>query len=62
MDFILSLAIQFWPMTIFIILVIIGFIINLFDRKKIKSIGFKYKDYPHLKPIRIPTKGTGILS
>ena len=57
MDFILSLAMQFWPMTIFIILVIIGFIINLFDRKKIKSIGFKYKDYPHLKPIRIPTKG-----
>ena len=59
MDFILSLAIQFWPMTIFIILVIIGFIINLFDRKKIKSIGFKYKDYPHLKPIRIATKGKG---
>ena len=34
MEFILSLAKQFLPMTIFIILVIIGFIINLFDRKK----------------------------
>ena len=33
MDFILSLAMQFWPMTIFIILVIIGLIINLFDKK-----------------------------
>ena len=34
MDFILSLAMQFLATTIFIILVIIGFIINLFDRKK----------------------------
>ena len=57
-DLILGLATQFWPMTVFIILVIIGFIINLFD-KKVDSIGFKYKDYPHLKPIRIATKGKG---
>ena len=55
MDFIYSLALQFWPMTIFIFLVIIGFIINLFDRKKPNVIGFTYKDYPHMKPIRIPT-------
>ena len=59
MDFILSLAMQFWPMTIFIILVIIGFIINLFDRKKGAAINFKYKEYPHMKPIRIETKGKG---
>ena len=58
MDFILNLATQFWPMTVFIILVIIGFIINLFD-KKVNSINFKYKDYPHMKPIRIATKGKG---
>ena len=58
MDLITGLAIQFWPMTTFIILVIIGFIINLFDRKT-ANIGFSYKDYPHLKPIRIPTKGKG---
>ena len=32
-DLILSLATQFWPMTVFIILVIIGLIINLFDIK-----------------------------
>ena len=59
MEFILGLAKQFWPMTIFIFLVIIGFIINLFDRKKGSNINFKYDDYPHLKPIRIPTKGKG---
>ena len=59
MDFILSLAMQFWPMTIFIILVIIGFIINLFDKKIDNRIDFKYKDYPHMKPIKIPTKGKG---
>ena len=59
MDFIYSLALQFWPMKIFIFLVIIGFIINLFDRKKPNVIGFTYKDYPHMKPIRIPTKGKG---
>ena len=59
MDFILSLAMQFWPMTIFIILVIIGFIINLFDKKINNRIDFKYKDYPHMKPIRIATKGKG---
>ena len=45
MDFILSLAMQFWPMTVFIILVIIGFIINLFDRKIDNRVSFKYKDW-----------------
>ena len=59
MEFILGLAKQFWPMTIFIFLVIIGFIINLFDRTKGSNINFNYDDYPHLKPIRIPTKGKG---
>ena len=33
MDYILDLAIKFWPMATFIILVIIGFIINMFDKK-----------------------------
>ena len=56
---ILSLATQFWPMTAFIILVIIGYIINLFDKKIDNRVNFKYKDYPHMKPIKIPTKGKG---
>ena len=58
-DLILSLATQFWPMTIFIILVIIGLIINLFDKKIDNRVNFKYKDFPHLKPIPIATKGKG---
>ena len=59
MDFILNLAIQFWPMTIFIILVIIGFIINLFDKKIDNRVNFKYTEFPHMKPIPIATKGKG---
>ena len=58
-DLILSLATQFWPMTVFIILVIIGLIINLFDKKIDNRVNFTYKDYPHMKPIIIATKGKG---
>ena len=58
-DLILSLATQFWPMNAFIILVIIGYIINLFYKKIDNRVNFKYKDYPHMKPIKIPTKGKG---
>ena len=60
-DLILSLATQFWPMTVFIILVIIGLIINLFDKKIDNRVNFTYKDYPHMKPIKIATKGKGFL-
>ena len=59
MDYILDLAIQFWPMATFIILVIIGFIINMFDKKIDNIINFKYNDYPEMKPIKIATKGKG---
>ena len=59
MDFILGLAMQFWPMTVFCILVIIGLIINLFDKKIDNRVNFKYKTYPQMKPIRIETKGKG---
>lgn len=59
MDFILDMAIKFWPMTTFIILVIIGSIINLFDKKIDNRVNFKYIDYPHMKPIKIATKGKG---
>ena len=60
MDFILNLAMQFWPMTIFIILVIIGFIINIFDgRMTDYRVNFSYKEMPQMSPIPIPTKGKG---
>ena len=61
-DLILGLAVQFWPMTTFIILVIIGFIVNQFDRKIDNRVNFSYKDYPHMKPVRIATKGKGFWS
>ena len=60
MDLTISLATQFWPMTVFIILVLIGFIINLFDRRMADyRVNFKYKEMPQMKPIPIPTKGKG---
>ena len=59
MEFILDLAKQFWPMAVFIVLVILGFIINLFDKKIDNRVNFTYKDYPHMKPIKIATKGKG---
>ena len=59
MEIILSLAKQFWPMTVFIILVIIGLIINLFDKKIDNRVNFKYTEFPHLKPIPIATIGKG---
>ena len=59
MEFIIDMAVKFWPMTTFIILVIIGSIINLFDKKIDNRVNFKYIDYPEMKPIRIATKGKG---
>jgi hypothetical protein len=59
MEFILDMAIKFWPMTVFTILVIIGSIINLFDRNIDSRVNFKYIDYPEMKPIKIATKGKG---
>lgn len=62
MELILSLAVKFWQFTILIILIIIGFIINLFDKKIDNRVNFKYEEYPHMKPLRIATKGKGFWS
>ena len=59
MEFILTLAMKFWMWTILIALIIIGFIINLFDKKQPKCYTFAFTDYPLMKPIRIATKGKG---
>ena len=50
---------KFWQWSILIALIIIGFIINLFDKKVDSRVNFKYKDYPVMRPIRIATKGKG---
>ena len=59
METVTELAMNFWQWSILIILIAIGFVINLFDKKIQTRIGFKYKDYPILKPLPIKTKGKG---
>ena len=59
MELLLTLAVKFWQWTVLISLIIIGFIINLFDKKVDNLVNFKYTDYPHMKPIKISTKGKG---
>ena len=58
MELLLTLAMKFWQWSLLIILVIIGFIINLLDKKK-SNLSFSYDELPHLQPVRIPTKGKG---
>ena len=59
MEVIITLAMKFWQWTVLISLIIIGFIINMFDKKIDNRVNFKYTDYPHMKPIKIATKGKG---
>ena len=59
MELIISLAMKFWQWTILIALIIVGFIVNLFDKKIDNRVNFKYADYPLMKPIRIATKNKG---
>ena len=62
MELVISLLLKFWQFTILGILIIVGFIINLFDKKVDKRVNFKYEEYPHMRPLRIPTKGKGFWS
>jgi len=63
MDFILEQLVTWWQFTVVGILIIIGYIINLFDDKEHKErIGFAYKDMPKMQPIPIPTRGKGFWS
>ena len=59
MELLVTLAMKFWMWSILIALIIIGFIINLFDKKQPKLYTFAFKDYPLMQPIRIATKGKG---
>ena len=58
MELLLTLAIKFWQWSILILCVIIGFAINLLDKRK-TNLKFSYDELPHLQPVRIPTKGKG---
>ena len=59
MEMLIALAVKFWQWSILIALIIIGFIINLFDKKVDSRVNFKYTDFPLMKPIPIKTKGKG---
>jgi len=59
-DLVVELATKFWQFTVLGILIIIGFAINLTDKfLRGKKIDFSYDEYPHMQPIRIPTKDKG---
>ena len=58
MELLITLAMKFWQWSLLILFVIIGFAINLLDKRK-SNIKFKYEDLPQLQPIPIKTKGKG---
>ena len=59
MELLVSLAMKFWMWTILIIVVILGAVINLFDKKKPRCYTYKHTKMPVLRPIPIKTKGKG---
>jgi len=59
MELLITLAMKFWQWSVLIALVILGFVINLFDKKIDNRVNFKYSEFPLMKPIPIKTKGKG---
>tara|TARA_B100000767_G_scaffold26737_1_gene23333 strand:- start:3082 stop:3669 length:588 start_codon:yes stop_codon:yes gene_type:complete len=59
METLTELALNFWQWSLLIVLIAIGFIINLFDKKITTKFDFQYKEYPILKPVKIATAGKG---
>ena len=58
MELLIAMAMKFWQWSLLILFVIIGFIINLLDKRK-SNLKFSYEELPHLQPVRIATKGKG---
>ena len=54
MELLIALATKFWQWSLLILFVIIGFIINLLDKKK-SNLKFSYDELPHLQPVKIST-------
>ena len=59
MELLIALAMKFWQWTLLILFVIIGFAINMLDKRKTNNLKFSYDELPHLQPIPIKTKGKG---
>ena len=60
MELLIALAMKFWQWSLLILFVIIGFIINLMDKRKV-NLTFHYDELPNLLQIKISTKGKGFL-
>ena len=59
MELLIALAMKFWQWSLLILFVIIGFAINMLDKRKTNNLKFSYDELPHLQPIPIKTKGKG---
>jgi len=60
MEFIIDQLYNYWMFTAVAVLILVGWVINLLGVDQDEDlVGFKYKDMPHMKPIRIPTQGKG---
>jgi len=59
MDFIIEQLVTWWQFTLVGILIIIGWVINQFDKRIKLRIGFTYQEMPKMQPIPIKTKGKG---
>ena len=53
MELLIALAMKFWQWSLLILIVIIGFCINLLDKKKKPKQKFNYTGMPHIKPLPI---------
>ena len=60
-EFIKDQLLTWWQFTLVGVLILIGFISNLFDKgeRGRKRVDFKYKEMPHMRPILIPTRDRG---
>ena len=59
MEFIIALAMKFWQWTLVIVFILIGWLINVLDKRKPPKVEFTYKEFPHMQPLKISTKGVG---
>ena len=59
MELLIALAMKFWQWSLLILIVIIGFGVNLLDKNRKPKLKFNYKGMPHIKPLPIKTKGKG---
>ena len=60
MEMVFEIAVTFWQWTIFGTLVVIGFSVNLLDKKeKTPRVDFQYTDMPKMQPVPIATASKG---